>query len=846
MRRWSLIATIAVGLGISVPAHADPRDDARRHFATALDAVGRGDYDLAIAEFKAANEAFPLPQTLYNIGKAYADSGDLDNALSYYRQFRAAAPDSASLIDPIIANLERRVAANAAPPPSEGVAVPGGLVTTDEADRFNAIVDELRALTDALDAKGKALAQNSTPAVPGARIQPSPAPGGAAGAPPAEEPDDSAFIEDAYRRIVVTASRVGQDPLDSPSTVSVITADDIRLSGALDVPDLLRRVVGVEVMAPSGGHSEVAIRGLQRKMNNTVLFLLDGRNLYQGIGWMFWGPVPLQLEEIERIEVIRGPGSAVYGADAVTGVVNIITRTPGDGESIVTATAGTTAIQRYAAVATGRAGTAAYRLSAGYQQQGAWSRDANVDPSDPNSPIYTTMANDSLGLQTIRINVRGDKSFGKSAAVSLSAGLSEATEEFISFGSLTNEVWNFHHRYVRGDVFAGPVHVRSYWTNSNGDLGNVVQYVGERGVNTIDDTNVFDTEVEVPLKGTTGPIQHQFNVGARYQYLGYRWGWSKGGYARLYEEARPSVFVNEQATIDRLSVVGSLRVDRHPLVDISQTTSPRVAVLYRLFDKTSLRLTTGTAFRNPSAGETNLGLRVPTSSDAVYVQSVPAYDLLPERIVTYEAGIHDESSYFHRADVVVFHNHASNLIYTADVPPAIVPYNEANDGFSVGTNQFTNLPTVYNQYGLEGELELYPTDGLDLFANGSVSRTFTHDDTGPTGVDRSSSEIKFNVGGSYRTPYRTDLSVWFNWMGPQDWPLRNIDPASLLIVVDNAHLPARSLVSARVAVRPFADQPLELSATGWNLTELFGDGYYEHPQGQRVPARVYGSASWRF
>ncbi|MEZ4234600.1 MAG: TonB-dependent receptor plug domain-containing protein [Myxococcota bacterium] len=86
------------------------------------------------------------------------------------------------------------------------------------------------------------------------------------------------FLGEAYERVVVSASRVGQDPLDSPATVTVLTADDIRLSGVVDLPDLLRRVVGVEIMAPAAGHSEIAIRGFQRKMNNKVLVLIDGRS----------------------------------------------------------------------------------------------------------------------------------------------------------------------------------------------------------------------------------------------------------------------------------------------------------------------------------------------------------------------------------------------------------------------------------------------------------------------------------------------------------------------------------------------------------------------------------------
>jgi len=839
-----VIAVIGLGLGVSVPAWADPRDDARRHFAAGLEAVAQTHYDVAISEFLAAQASYPLPQTLYNIGRSYADAGDFPNALKYFKQFREADPAHVAFIDPIIADFEQRVAASSAPVASAEPAPSGpGIVTAEDATRFDEIINQLRSLTDSLDQKRHELA-SSTPApaptnpAPGATVTPQPA--GSSGG------DASAdFLQDAYRRVVVTASRVGQDPLDSPSTVTIITADDIRDSGALDVPDLLRRVVGVEVMASSGGHSDVSIRALGRKMNNTVLFLLDGRPLYmEATGWMFWTRVQIELEEIERIEVIRGPGSAVYGADAVTGVVNIITKTPGDGPSVITGTTGTTDIRRVAAVASGRVGTTGYRMSAGYQQQGAFSKEAEFGSPDT-SPVRSPLIDPNLGMEAIRMNARADKSFGDKGAISLSGGLSESTEEFISLGTLQNEVWQFRTRYARGDGFVGPVHIRSSWTNDNGKLGNALQYVGERGVDANYVTDVVDTEVEVPEKIVTGPVTHQFDIGAGWRFDTTRMTWLKGGFNQLYSESRYSVFANEQATVGRLSAVGSLRVDRHPLIDISHTISPRLAILWRLFEKTSLRLTTGTAFRNPGYGETDFGLRIPTPSDGIYVQGVPNHDLLPERIVTYELGIHDESSYYHRVDVVAFHNTISNLIYTADVPPVIQAYNGDANGYPVGIDPFTNLDYVLNQYGVEADLELYPIDGLDLFANGSASRDFASDST-TNWIDKSTGELKFNVGGTYRSPFRTDFSLWLNWISAETWPLRDIDPSTLSIVVTDAPLPARTLLEARVAARPFKNQPIELALTGWNLTELFGDGYREHPQGQLVPARVYGTASWQF
>ena len=82
--------------------------------------------------------------------------------------------------------------------------------------------------------------------------------------------------------------------------------------------------------AMSAAQPDLSIRGFNRELSNKVLILVDGRSVYWDfIGTTFWSTLPVAMSEIERVEVIRGPGSAVYGANAMTGVVNIITKAPG-------------------------------------------------------------------------------------------------------------------------------------------------------------------------------------------------------------------------------------------------------------------------------------------------------------------------------------------------------------------------------------------------------------------------------------------------------------------------------------------------------------------------------------
>jgi iron complex outermembrane receptor protein len=126
---------------------------------------------------------------------------------------------------------------------------------------------------------------------------------------------------------VVTANKWPTELWDTPSAVYVITADDIRRSGATSIADALRLAPGVEVGRLSSTTWAVGIRGLQNNFSKSVLVLIDGRNVYTPLfAGVYWDVQDLPLENIDRIEVIRGPGGTIWGPNAANGVINIITK----------------------------------------------------------------------------------------------------------------------------------------------------------------------------------------------------------------------------------------------------------------------------------------------------------------------------------------------------------------------------------------------------------------------------------------------------------------------------------------------------------------------------------------
>jgi iron complex outermembrane recepter protein len=111
------------------------------------------------------------------------------------------------------------------------------------------------------------------------------------------------------------------------AAVFVITSEDINDSGATNIPDLLRMVPGMDVAQINANTWAISARGFNSEFSNELLVMVDGRTVYvPTFGGVSWDVLDIPLEDIDRIEVIRGPGATIWGGNAVYGVVNIITK----------------------------------------------------------------------------------------------------------------------------------------------------------------------------------------------------------------------------------------------------------------------------------------------------------------------------------------------------------------------------------------------------------------------------------------------------------------------------------------------------------------------------------------
>lgn len=158
----------------------------------------------------------------------------------------------------------------------------------------------------------------------------------------ADQPHDLS-LEELTKTEITSVSRKSQSLANVPAAAFVISSDDIRRSGAQALPDVLRMVPGIEVAQIDNGRYAVAARGFNGRFANKLQVLIDGRSIYHPIfSGVMWEHDPISLDDIERIEIIRGPGAAMWGVNAVNGVINIISKHSRDQSGgLVAATVGT-------------------------------------------------------------------------------------------------------------------------------------------------------------------------------------------------------------------------------------------------------------------------------------------------------------------------------------------------------------------------------------------------------------------------------------------------------------------------------------------------------------------------
>jgi len=427
--------------------------------------------------------------------------------------------------------------------------------------------------------------------------------------------------------VVVTATRSAQPKSQLTASVTVITADQIAATGATRLDEVLRDAVGLQITSsgPAGAIATPSIRGSEGAQ---VLVLLDGIRLNSPQNGQFnLSNLPVALEEIERIEVLRGPASALYGTSALGGVIQIFTRKPeSEPQTSLSWSEGRFDTRDLSFSTSRRKGGVRYRLGAGLDRSQGYRTNSDLDQSSLDGMLGFELGG-GYDLQLSAFYL--DKENGVPGSTAWpSPQARQQDRNLLADLSLSGP--------------AGPLAltVRASYERRRND------YQDPGAWTPIDDTHIVETlGSELTTRWENGP--HRLLVGG--DFYRDRLDSTASG---EQEEGRGSLFGQyEYAATARLKLLLGLRYDIHS--EFRNEWSPRAAALFKLSEQTRLRASASRAFRAPTLNDRYW----PATS---FARGNP--DLDPETAWEYELALdHDLGEQGH-VSLAVFRRDARDLI----------------------------------------------------------------------------------------------------------------------------------------------------------------------------------------
>jgi outer membrane receptor for ferrienterochelin and colicins len=428
--------------------------------------------------------------------------------------------------------------------------------------------------------------------------------------------------------IVVSATRSESTLIDAPATMTVLPASALEVAPSQNYGDLLRSVPGMNVIQMSARDVSLTSRQATTALATSQLALVDGRSVYLDFfGMILWDLVPTNVEDIAQIEVVRGPASAVWGANALTGIVNIVTKPPREtaGRTIVTASAGL--FDRDAGSTKGKGAGAlygvngttsqavnetwSYRLSAGYFNSDPYARPTGripviTDPRDPtgtatvggafyplDAPAPLGFAFQNLGTSQPRFEARIDQELAR-GRVTYTGGVAGTD------GTIHTGIGPF-------DIQPGSVmgYGRVNYSRDALSLSVFTNVVNAQAPNEL-----------VPDPRTGGPLQLDFKTETydaeiRHAAVVGRQVFNYGGNYRrnnfditLAPTAKDrneiGAYVQDEISLQPFRLSIGMRVDKFGNLE-DPAFSPRFSAIYHPWRNHSLRFGLNRAFRSPSS-----------------------------------------------------------------------------------------------------------------------------------------------------------------------------------------------------------------------------------------------------
>lgn len=617
-----------------------------------------------------------------------------------------------------------------------------------------------------------------------------PQPDEAPAKPPASEEDEKKDAPPSFEeQVVVTASRAEQALVNAPATVTLIDSRTIAASPSSSYADLLRAVPGLNVSQTSARDINLTSRAATGTLATSQLALVDGRSIYQDFfGFVAWDFLPVNPSEIKQIEVIRGPASAVWGANALTGVVNVITKSPRElaGSSFLLSV-GTfgrdaTGIERSNGSLFSLSGTHAaavddrwaYKVSAGYSAQSPFARPAGPIPNGTGT-LYPEFENE--GTAQPKFDARVDYDFPDGTQKLVFAGGVAGTEGIIHTGIGPFDVdRGTLLGYGRVSYSRGTTRINGFVNHLDGDALNLLA-VGTDGrpIPFGFRNTTIDGEAST-VRSWRG--RHVFSFGGNVRHNIFDLSLAPRGDSRTEAGAyiQDEIFLSDHFRW----VIGG-RLDKFSSID-DVVFSPRTTFMYKPAAAHTVRLTYNRAYRAPShvnnyldvtlLNALDLGMLDPALAGRTFVFPVRAFgdeELVEESLTAYEVGYSGVLASRTTVSAAFYVNDTKNSIFFSQVtsyratnPPPGWPLPPAALELIVLSGRFgpgNGLPAAFSYVNFGRTRQ----KGLELGADTVLPRNVTayvnyafQAEPEPEGFDISELNLparhRFNIGGTYDGP----------------------------------------------------------------------------------------------
>jgi iron complex outermembrane receptor protein len=626
-------------------------------------------------------------------------------------------------------------------------------------------------------------------------------------------------LEELSNTEVTSVSRTREPLADAAAAVAVLTNEDLRRSGATTIPEALRGVPGLHVGKVTSSVWEVSARGFGSTTSDKLLVLSDTRSIYTPLfSGVFWDVQDILLEDIERIEVIRGPGASLWGSNGVNGVINITTKSARDTQGAYFEVGGGSIERGFGAVRYG--GQLSNRLyfrifAKGFDRAGELNPDG---PRDDNWKLgHLGLRADwySSGKDTVTFQAdtyEGD--VGQIVPAIRITGRPNPTGRLVAGVAGGNALARWTHEFSQDSDFQ----LRAYYDKTHRDDPTFV-----------DDLDTFDVEV-----------QHCFSLPWRQDVL---WGLKfrstndrnegKGLFALQPPNSWDNLFsgfLQDQITIlDSLRLTLGTKLSHNDFGGFEYQPNGRLA--WSFLSSHTLWGAISRAVRAPNRLERDIAISVTDPMNNPVLRLLGSTSFRSERLLAYEMGYRFQAATKLFLDVAAYYNVYHGLASLEQTPPTVDP----QTGQTIFPLVNKNLTDAVAK-GIEASVTYSPIRWLRLVAN----YTNTVLTASPKGQDLNRGYLAAGATSRHQVSFKSfldlpahlQLDVFLRYVGA-------IPAAGLL--VPGQDTPAYATMDVRLAWQGW--KPLDISLVGQNL---FQNHHREFPGGSEVQRAVYAKLAGRF